>query len=283
MNNRTVIITLPRTGSTTYCNKLTMSIQNKLNGGTEIDNRCYDKYGNYLGEHNAKNIYFNERPIESKWVINLNEFFTQWHSETKLYQKHLYNKNNIYIFSLLHNLNLNGLNVGNLTKSLISDEEYINVNYDINSKIEYIKNTENWVLKIFPHHIEKDDLKRRPWGGLDFYKTLITLSTNHKFLYRKNFIDQVKSYACAVNSNLWGNRRRDKFSIKISDKEIIDAKKILMNEYYKMKNLYDLFPAEIMAYEDFATPEEKYPDYKNVQGNFDIIEDFDVLKEVFGK
>jgi hypothetical protein len=93
----------------------------------------------------------------------------------------------------------------------------------------------------------------------------------------------VKSYACAAHSNLWGGRGRSKISLKISDQEILDARTTLINEYYALKDFYDLYPGEIIAYEDFATPNEKYPDYINLEGNFDIIEDFDVLKEVFGK
>jgi hypothetical protein len=157
---------------------------------------------------------------------------------------------------------------------------------DLNSKLEYIKNTENWILKLMPYQLDNKDplvpFKKSPWGGLELYKELINICTDHKFLYRKNFIDQTKSLACAFSSNTF-SRNRKNFDVVLTDKEIINAKNILLEEYYKMKDLYDLFPAEIIAYEDFATPNRKYPDYKNVQGNFDIIEDFDVLKEVFGK
>jgi hypothetical protein len=111
---------------------------------------------------------------------------------------------------------------------------------------------------------------------------LISLSTNHKFLYRKNFIDQVKSLACAFSSNTF-SPYRNHLNVILTDQEILDIRDRLVNDYYKMKDLYNLFPAEIIAYEDFATPNEKYPDYESVEGNFDIIEDFDVLKEVFGK
>jgi hypothetical protein len=144
-------------------------------------------------------------------------------------------------------------------------------------------------MKLMPRYVELENklmdsgsYRKRPWGGLDFYKTLITLSTNHKFLYRKNFIDQVKSLACANNSKIF-NYNREYVDVVLSDVEILNARKLLFEEYYMMKDLYDLFPGEIIAYEDFSTPDKKYPDYKNIEGNFDIIENFDIFKEIFGK
>jgi hypothetical protein len=185
------------------------------------------------------------------------------------------------------------INIGELFNPWVSPEKFINhilsTNPSAEEKIKYLEETNSWVMKLMPPFIEiKSELlspnnyRKRPWGGLEFYKKLINVSTNHKFLYRKNFIDQTKSLACAFSSSTFSKNRKN-FDVVLTDEEILFARNTLVSDYYKMKDLYDLFPGEIIAYEDFAKVDEKYPDYKNVQGNFDIIEDFDVLKEVFGK
>jgi LPS sulfotransferase NodH len=140
--------------------------------------------------------------------------------------------------------------------------------------IDTLKQIPGWVLKIFSGHLHKQ--------SNTFLMELLEISTEHVFLYRKNFIEQARSWVLCENAQIFSPERHN-ISSTVSDLQILDARRIIYDEYLDIKKIYKKYPSNIIAYEDFATSDKKYPDYKSVQGNFNIIEDFDVLKEVFGK
>jgi hypothetical protein len=161
------------------------------------------------------------------------------------------------------------------THNILNLQEFFSPFYEDyeNNTLSRLGGIQNWVLKIFPSHISN--------FPENFVEELLKLSTDHIFLYRKNFKDQVKSWVLSLNTQQFMNNRSN-LVVTASDQQILDARNILYDEYLFIKKIYKKFSGKIVAYEDFATSDQKYLDYRSTEGNFDIIEDFDVYNEVFG-
>jgi hypothetical protein len=168
-----------------------------------------------------------------------------------------------------------------------SQKRFFRLNSDLKKKIELLQNQANWVAKIFPHQVRRyinlsyANVHEQDQQIKNFYPTLISKSTKHVFLYRRNFRSQVISQAASSVSGSWYVDRSTR-NVKINDQSLLDNYSRLIWEYQQIKEIYQQSPGEIVALEDFGTSAERYPEYKNLTGNFDLVENFDVEQEVFG-
>jgi hypothetical protein len=119
---------------------------------------------------------------------------------------------------------------------------------------------------------------------LQFYSELIECCTNHIYLYRRNFVDQVISHVIARETNNYFIERNTTDLIILSDHEIMLSRQEIYNQWQVIKTLYNHKPGKVVAMEDQSDELyiKKYPRYQNVIGNFDLIGDFDIEAEIFG-
>lgn len=114
--------------------------------------------------------------------------------------------------------------------------------------------------------------------AIDICIKIISLSDHHCYLYRKDFIGQVKSLVGAAFSKEFGpNRTTEK--IYVPDTNITNTSDSLIKTYELIKELYSLSPNEIITTESLVVGKKYNP--INIKGNFDIISNYDVEKEVF--
>jgi hypothetical protein len=114
--------------------------------------------------------------------------------------------------------------------------------------------------------------------AIDICIRVINLSDHHYYLYRKNFVAQVKSLVSATMSQEYGpNREKEK--IYVPDEIITSTRNSLIKTYELIKEVYTRSPNEVISTESL-TVGKKYNSII-VNGNFDIIENYEVEKEVF--
>lgn len=140
------------------------------------------------------------------------------------------------------------------------------------------------------HHVENFDLYRTNYSyyienkdeilkeAVDICLKIIKLSDHHCYLYRKDFIRQIQSLSRALLTKEYGPNR-EKENIYITDEVIIRTRIGLINTYELIKKIYKILPSEIISTESLDMS-EKYNSI-TVKGNFDLIEDYDVEKQVF--
>jgi hypothetical protein len=144
-----------------------------------------------------------------------------------------------------------------------------------------LKDSDQWVAKIFPHQIamlESENNDRLPQIYADIFNTC----TEHVFLYRRNFRQQVLSFSAAMASGSW-NQNRSHISLNLTSNQLINARRFMISEYTQIKLLYNAYPGPIVALEDVTDQYKGYPNYKEISGvDIDQVEDFDVESEIFG-
>lgn len=176
---------------------------------------------------------------------------------------------------------------------------------------KYLQEKSSWVLKIIPNAVkmtlntetvdtEKHELLKQYYVNMmrnkentivipfnltpAFYKDILFTSTEVYYLYRKDFKSQVKSMAIArITGNYYKFRNTDELQdqIVVPDEIILSTVDMLKNNWITIRELFQCCPGTVIALED-ADQSKKYNQYQNVQGNFDLIQDFDVEQEVFG-
>ena len=144
-----------------------------------------------------------------------------------------------------------------------------------------LKDSDQWVVKIFPHQITMLESENKN-QVLQIYADIFNICTDHVFLYRRNFRQQVLSFSASMESGLW-NQNRSHISLNLTSNQLIDARRFMISEYTQIKLLYNAYPGPIVALEDVTDQDKGYPNYKEISGvDIDQVEDFDVESEIFG-
>jgi len=147
-----------------------------------------------------------------------------------------------------------------------------------NNKIRIIKHLENFDLyrTNYNYYVEnKEEILKE---AVDICLKIIHLSDHHCYLYRKDFVGQIRSLSRALLTQEYGPNR-EKENIHITDEVIIKTRIGLINTYELIRNIYKISPGEIISTESLNMS-EKYNSIA-VKGNFNIIEDYDIEEQVF--
>lgn len=147
-----------------------------------------------------------------------------------------------------------------------------------NNRMRVIQHVENFKTSgtSYDYYIEhKEEILKE---AVSICSTIIELSDHHCYLYRKDFIGQIRSLASASMTNEFGpNREKEK--VYVPDDVIIGTRTSIVRTYELTKRIYTTFPGEIVSTESLSIG-KKYNSI-TVKGNFDLIEDYDVEKQVF--
>jgi hypothetical protein len=147
-----------------------------------------------------------------------------------------------------------------------------------NNKMRVIQHVENFKASgtSYSYYIEnKEEIFQE---AIDICLRIIELSDHHCYLYRKDFVGQIKSLASAFMTNEFGpNREKEK--VYVPDEVIIGTRAGMIRTYELIKKIYTQSPSEAVSVESLSIG-KKYNSI-TVKGNFDIIEDYDVEEQVF--
>lgn len=175
---------------------------------------------------------------------------------------------------------------------------------------KYLQEKPGWVLKIIPIAVkmtlntetvvtEKHELLKQYYMLQNkestiviplnlapaFYKDILFMATEVYYLYRKDFVAQVKSMAIAITTTDFSPNRAVDKHLNVPVNVIHQAYGDVMANWMIVKDLYQCFPSKVIALEDTditGPGQTKYPAYNNLHGNFFLIRDFDVAQHVFG-
>ena len=147
-----------------------------------------------------------------------------------------------------------------------------------NNKMRIIQHVENFKTSgtSYSYYIEnKEEIFQE---AVDICSKIIEISDHHCYLYRKDFVGQIRSLASASITNEFGpNREKEK--VYVPDEVIIGTRTGMIKTYELIKKIYTRSPGEVVSTESLRNS-KKYNSI-TVKGNFSIIEDYDVEEQVF--
>lgn len=147
-----------------------------------------------------------------------------------------------------------------------------------NNKIRVLQHLENFQNSGTNYKYYREYEKEITQEAIDICLKIIDISDHHCYLYRKNFVSQVKSLVNAELSKEYGpNRIKEK--IYAPDERIKGTYNSLVKTYELIKMIYEKSPNDIISTESLTVRSTYNPIV--TKGNFDIISNYDVEKEVF--
>jgi len=148
--------------------------------------------------------------------------------------------------------------ISDLNKNPSLGEYFSKVSYDgrgftIDKAFRNVLSKPRYIVKVMPDHLRYN---------IELLTTIITNSDRIIYLYRRDFVSQVKSFLAAKSTNSYsvtGYKELDQtpensiVKVPVLSTEFIqEATHILINNYLAMAECYRLFPGDIYCLEDFA-------------------------------
>jgi hypothetical protein len=160
--------------------------------------------------------------------------------------------------------------------------EYFNtVSYDgtgftIDKAFRNITSMPRYIIKVMPDHLRYN---------MDLLTKVMSCSDRVIYLYRRDFVSQVKSFIAAKSTNSYsvtGYKELDQtpessiVNVPVLTNEFIqEATNILTNNYLAMAECCKLFPGDVYCLEDFKN-QNPYKKHINWSQNLPYIEPYDV-------
>jgi hypothetical protein len=114
--------------------------------------------------------------------------------------------------------------------------------------------------------------------AIDICVKIIKVSDHHCYLYRRDFIGQIKSLVSASIVKEYGpNRKKEK--VYVPTEKIATTSNNIIDTYELIQRLYAIIPGELIETESMRVG-KKYNQI-TVYGNFDTINNYDIEREVF--
>ncbi len=125
------------------------------------------------------------------------------------------------------------------------------------SKLEYLKQNKNVVLKCFPWHFRNT---RTNFSRANFLeKSLLKLADKIYILVRNDFNSQCKSYYLAKTSGIWSGVPQEQTNINLDINLYNYSVRHLQDGYKQLAEYNKLYDCEIVEYESLPFPKnEKY-------------------------
>jgi len=111
------------------------------------------------------------------------------------------------------------------------------------TKLEYIKQNKNTVIKCFPWHLNH---------SLFLEKNVITLAEKIYILIRSNFADQCKSYYLAKSTDIWSGAPQQHQTVYVDDELFNFCVKRLISGYNQLEKYYRIVDSELVDYNELS-------------------------------
>ena len=198
---------------------------------------------------------------------------------------------------------------------IFRNKDYVN---DPDSLIQELANKKNWIVKLIPiqvlhaafasflkkkYPVTSFNIKMRIFQHIENFRNsgtnysyyleykqeifqeaidiclkIINLSDHHCYLYRKDFVGQVKSLVSANISQEFGpNRAKEK--VYVPEELITSTRNSLIKTYELIKEIYTRSPNDIISTESLTVGKKYNP--VTVKSYLALLDDYDVGKEVF--
>ena len=126
-----------------------------------------------------------------------------------------------------------------------------------NTKLEYIKENKNVVLKCFPWHLRNTRTNFNRASFLE--KNVLKLADKIYILIRSDFSAQCNSYYLAKTTNIWSGIPQEHVNVEVDYKLFNYSVKHLIDGYNQLSGYYNTFNCEVVDYDKLLfNCEEKY-------------------------
>jgi hypothetical protein len=158
---------------------------------------------------------------------------------------------------------------------------FINKKYSqlsFNNKIRIFQHIENFKNNGTSYSYYIENKEKILQEAIDICLRIITVSDHHCYLYRRDFIGQIKSLVSASIVKEYGpNRKKEK--VYAPTEKIATTSNSIIDTYELIQRLYAIIPGELIETESMRVG-KKYNQI-TVYGNFDTINNYDIEREVF--